>query len=94
MQLTHCRPPVHVVQLARAKEDASTAKSEAARSGAEAEFERDRSARLASSLETHRQQVEAMMGSNAKYQALITETERRLQIAQAQADEAGDAVSS
>lgn len=81
------------MQLARIKEEAASAKSEAARSGAEAEFERDRSARLASALETQRQQLEGLMGSNAKYQALVTETERRLRAAQAQAEEFADKVS-
>jgi nucleoprotein TPR len=78
------------LQLARAKEDAATAKSEASRSAAAAEFERDRAARLVSTLETQRQQMEGLMASNAKYQALITETERRLHAAQTQADEARD----
>jgi len=83
---------LYCTQLAQAKEDLSTSKSEAARSSAQAEFERDRATRLASTLETQRQQLEGLMASNAKYQALITETERRLHAVQAQADEAGDKV--
>lgn len=78
--------------MARAKEDGTTARSEAARSRAEAEFEHDRNVRLSSSFDMERQHVEGLMASNAKYQALITETERRLQAAQSQADEAQDAV--
>lgn len=78
--------------LARAKEDAATAKSEAARSGAQAEFEKERSNRLSASLEAQREQVESLMASNAKYQALITETERRLHAVQAAASEAQDTV--
>lgn len=38
-------------------------------------------------------QIESMIGSNAKYQALLTDTERKLAQAQAAADEARDTVS-
>ena len=80
------------LQLARVREEASVARSEASRCRAEAEFERDRSTRLAESAEMQRQQVESMIGSNAKYQALLTDTERKLAQAQAAADESRDTV--
>ena len=41
-----------------------------------------------------RQQVESLINSNTKYQALLTETERKLAQAAAAADEARDTVSS
>ena len=77
-------------ELSRAKEDASTAKSEAARSNATAEFERERASRLNASLDSQRQQLDNLMASNAKYQALITETERQLHSAQSEAQAASD----
>ena len=85
-------PPPSPMQLARVREDASTAKSEAARCRAEADFERDRASRMAEAAEMQRQQLEGLMSSSAKYQALLGETERRLASAQAVADEARDTV--
>ena len=78
--------------LARVRDEASAAKSGAVRARAEAEFERDRSGRLTQSLEMQRQQLEGLMGSNAKYQSLVTDIERKLSEAQAAADEARDTV--
>jgi len=75
------------------REDAASAKREAAQATAKAEYESDRATRLLANLETQREQLDSLMTSNAKYQALLTETEKRLHAAQAQADEAGDAVS-
>lgn len=76
--------------LAQAKEDATTARSEAARCSAQAEFESERSKRLANTLDAQRGQLENLMASNAKYQTLITETEQRLIAAQAAAAESQD----
>ena len=82
------------VQLGQARSEASAARSEASRAAAESEFERERGTRLVESLEMQRQQVESLINSNTKYQALLTETERKLAQAAAAADEARDTVSS
>lgn len=76
--------------LAQAKEDATTARSEAARCSAKAEFESERSKRLANNLDAQQGQLENLMASNAKYQTLVTETEQRLLTAQAAAAESQD----
>ena len=81
------------MQLTRARDEWSAARADAARAHAEADFERDRGNRLSSSLEMQRQQLESMMGSNAKYQALLGDVERRLAAAQAAAEEASDKAS-
>ena len=62
--LLPCAPP----QLSQVREEASSAKAESGRARAEAEFERERAGRLAESIEMQRQQVESMIGNNAKYQ--------------------------
>lgn len=74
------------------REEASAAKAAAGRAAAEAEFERGRAARLAEGVEMQRQQLESMIASSAKYQALLTDSERKLAQAEAAADEARDAV--
>lgn len=55
--LSSCPP-----QLSRAREDAASGRTEAARARAEAEFERERSNRLTESLDMQRQQMETLMG--------------------------------
>lgn len=78
------------MQLSQSKENAAVARSEASRATAQADFQKERADRLFNSLETQRQQLESLMASNAKYQSLLTETERKLHAAQSLADEATD----
>lgn len=80
------------MQLHEAKHEILVVKKEAAQSQAQADFEKDRSGRLSVSLDSQQKHIESLLGSNAKYQALMTETERRLAVVQQSCDKAEEMV--
>ena len=80
------------MQLLEAKHEILAVKKEAAQSQAQAAFEKDRSGRLSASLDSQQKHIESLLASNAKYQALMTETERKLAVVQQSCDKAEEMV--
>ncbi|KAI8109094.1 hypothetical protein M9435_005510 [Picochlorum sp. BPE23] len=69
-------------ELASSKGDLISLKKEVTQAQAQCQYESERSTRLSKSIESQQKHVESLLASNAKYQALINETERRLSSAQ------------
>lgn len=80
------------MQLLEAKHEILAVKKEAAQSQAQAAFEKDRSDRLSASLDSQQKHIGSLLASNAKYQALMTETERKLAVVQQSCDKAEEMV--
>jgi nucleoprotein TPR len=69
-------------ELSSAKNELISMKKLISQAQAECQYERDRSSRLSVSIDSHQKQIESLLGSNAKYQALVNEAERRLATSQ------------
>lgn len=76
--------------LASTKNDLISMKKQISQAKAECEYENERSKRLSVSIDSHQKQVDSLLASNAKYQALVNETEKRLSITQQSLFEAED----
>ena len=74
-------------ELSSAKKELISMKKEVAQAQAQSEFETERSKRLSSSIDSQQKHVESLLASNAKYQAILNESERRLSISQQSLDD-------
>lgn len=68
--------------LSTAKSDLISMKKQVSQALAESEFQSERSSRFAASVDSYQKQVDSLLASNAKYQALVNEAEMRLSAAQ------------
>ena len=68
--------------LSSAKNELISMKRQISQAQAECEYEKERCSRLSASTDSQQMQVENLLASNAKYQALVNELERRLSVAQ------------